>query len=47
MAAITAVVSANVILLVYILVSIFEDSKTHSSTKEASKVTLEEDRKER
>jgi hypothetical protein len=42
MAAITAVVSANVILLVYILLSILEDAKTQKSAEEASK-----DRKER
>jgi hypothetical protein len=47
MAAITAIVSANVILLAYILFSIIEDAKTQTSTKETPSVAPEEDRKER
>lgn len=47
MAAVTAIVSANIILLAYILLSIFEDSRTQKSIKDASKVPSEEDRKER
>lgn len=47
MAAITAIVSANVILLGYVLLSIFEDARTQKLRKEASKGPPEEDRKER
>ena len=46
MAAITAIVSANVILLGYVIVTILEEKKSNS-TKEALNVPPEEDRKER
>jgi hypothetical protein len=47
MAAITAIVSANVILLAYVIFSIIEDAKAQNSSKAASNGPPEDDRKER
>ena len=47
MAAITAVVSANVVLLAYIVLSIIEDGKAAKAVPEPVDVSTDESRKDR